>query len=243
MKTSTIYSGLNAESSSSAARIKAVHRDKEWQGACIGTGCPRTGIGLIQAKAYCRFVGCKFKPRKNLNQYRFGADVQKWIGSIAIRFQILNKGFVQIEVDVVKVDVPFLLRWDWIDKLNLCLDKTKNVLISSPENISIRAVRKFGHVYLECKIEKSILFSRSELLKIHRGFRHPTDTKILNLIKKARPNEASKATAKLLKEITRSCNTCWRLGSQPNRFTNTLPTLPEVKFGDEVSLDLMFIEG
>ena len=132
---------------------------------------------------------------------------------------------------------------DWLDKLQLYLDTTRNVLISSPGNISIPVVRKFGHVYLEWEQEDTILFSRSELIKLHRGFRHPTDTKLLNLIRKTRPHEATETTTRVLKEIYKSCNTCQILGSQPTRFKTTLPTIQDVKFGEEISMDLMFIEG
>ena len=58
-------------------------------------------------------------------------------------------------------------------------------------------------------------------------------TKLLNLIRKARPHEATEATTKVLKEISKSCNTCQRLGSQPTRLKTTLPTLKDVTFGEE----------
>ena len=38
-------------------------------------------------------------------------------------------------------------------------------------------------------------------------------------------------------------NTCQRLGSQPTRFKTTLHSLQQVKFCEELSMDLMFIEG
>ena len=148
-----------------------------------------------------------------------------------------------IEIDVVRANVPFLLELDLLDKLQLYLDTTRNVLISSPGNISLPVVRKSGHVYLEWKREDAVLFSRSELIKLHRGFRYPTDIKLLNLIIKARLHEATEATTKVLKAISKSCNTCQMLGSQPTRFKTTLPTLKDVKLGREISMDLMFTEG
>ena len=148
-----------------------------------------------------------------------------------------------IEADVFKSNVPFLLGLDWLDKLQLYLDTTRNVLIRSPGNISMPVVRKFGYVYREWQREDTLLFSGSELIKLRRGFRHPTDTKLLNLIRKARPHEATETTTRVLKKISKSCNTCQRLGSQPTRFMTTLPTIQEVKFGEKISMDLMFIEG
>ena len=233
----------NARRGLSHGRINLDECRKDWQGVYIDTGAQRTVIGLLQAKVYCRFVGCKFKLKASSNQYRFGVDVQKSIGSISIRLPFLKDAFVPIEVNVVRANEPFLLGLDLLDKLQLYLDTTRNVLISSPGNISGPIVRKFGHVYLEWKREDAVLFSRSEMLKLHRGFRHPTDTKLLNLIRKAPPHEATEATTKVLKEISKSCNAGQRLGSQPTRFKTTLPALQEVKFGEEISMDLMFIEG
>ena len=191
-------------------------------------------IGLLQAKEYCRFVGCRLRLKASFNYYRFGVDVQKSIGSISIRLPFLNDGFVPIEVDVARVNVLFLLGLDLLDKPQLYLDTTRKTLITSPGNISVPVVRKFGHVYLEGIREDVVLFSRSELIKLHRGFRPPTDTKRLNLIRKARPLETTEATTKVPKEISKSCNTCQMLGLKPTRYKTSLHTLQEVKFGEEI---------
>lgn len=55
-----------------------------------------------------------------------------------------------IEVDVVEADVQFL-GLDWIDKFELYLGATGNVFVSSPENVSMKVVRNFGHIYFDWK--------------------------------------------------------------------------------------------
>ena len=105
----------------------------------------------------------------------------------------------------------------------------------------MKTTRKLGHVYLEWS--KEILFTRSELLKLHRNFYHPTVTNLMNLIKRAKPEEFNEATRKTLQEIADSCDTCQRSGPKPLRFSVSLPDEKDLVFGKEVSVDLMFIDG
>ena len=97
---------LNSRRSLSQVRINLDEYRKDWQGACIDNGAQRTVIGLLQAEAYCRLVGCKFTLKANSNQYRFGVGVQKSIESISIRLPFLKDGFVPIEVDIERM-YPF----------------------------------------------------------------------------------------------------------------------------------------
>ena len=130
-------------------RINSDERMKDWQGACIDSGLKRTVIGLRRAQAYCIFVGCKFNRKASFNGYRFGVDVQKSIGSTSIGILFLKDGFLPIEGEVVRANLPFPLGLDLLDKLELYPDTTRNILISSLGNVSVQVVRMFGHVYLE----------------------------------------------------------------------------------------------
>ena len=75
-------------------------KKSKWHGACLDTGAQRAVLVLNQAKAYCRFVGCKFKPRKNNNVYRFGVDRQEAVGSILIRIPTPANSMIVLSVDV-----------------------------------------------------------------------------------------------------------------------------------------------
>ena len=109
--------------------------------------------------------------------------------------------------------------------------------------LSTPLVRKNGHVYLEWPTSKSVLFSSPELLRLHRGFSHPATDKLYNLLRTARPYETNQETKLVLDQIKQACDTCQRLGPTPVRFKASLPTQDSVKFGEELSMDLMFLDG
>ena len=140
-------------------------------------------------------------------------------------------------------DVLFLLGLDSMDKYKMFADTVRNLLCCPSLQLSIPVFRKLGHVYLDWTKTSHALFTRSELLKMHRGFSHPTNDKLLNLLKLARPHEMNHDTVKTLEGIKRACDNCQRLGPTPLRFKVSLPSMEDVKFGEEASMDLMFLDG
>ena len=213
-------------------------KKSKWHGACLDTGAQRAIIGLNQAKVYCRFVGCKFKPRKNNNVYRFGVDRQVAVGSILIRIPTPGNSIIVLSVDVEKADVPFLLGLDVMDRFGLYLNTVKNKLVCPRFGWKMDVTRKLGHVYLEWTGNGHILFTRAELTKLHRNFYHPGVKNLMNLIKQARPSEFNEETRKVLQEISDACDTCQRFGPKTLRFRATLPAEDELIFGQELSIDL-----
>jgi transposase InsO family protein len=213
-----------------------------WNGACLDTGAQKTVIGFSQAKAYCRFVGTKFKLKENKNIYRFGVDRQESMGSFSIRLPT-PVSIIFLEVDVVRANVPLLIGLDVLDAYGLTADTVKNSLKCPSIGWEIPLVRKLGHVYLEWPLETNILFTKSELTKLHRGFYHPTNENLMNLLKRARPNDLDKDTNRLLQNISKSCETCQRLGPKPIQFKVSLPKEEDLIFGEELSIDLMFLGG
>jgi hypothetical protein len=65
----------------------------------------------------------------------------------------------------------------------------------------------------------------------------------MNFIKRARPDDLDKDTMAILQNISQSCETCQRLGPRPIRFKVSIPPTDDIVFEDEVSIDLMFING
>ena len=175
--------------------------------------------------------------------YKFGINRQKSLGSIVIRIPTPDTSMMIIKTDVVNADVPFLLGLDNLDKFGLYLDTVKNKLVCPRLDWSMELIRKLGHVYLEWKSSDTILFTRSELTKLHRNFYHPGVDKLMQLIKQARPSEFNEETRKSLQEISDACDTCQRFGPRPLRFKATIPDENKLVFGQELSIDLMWIDG
>jgi hypothetical protein len=78
---------------------------------------------------------------------------------------------------------------------------------------------------------------------MHRGFYLPSSENLLNLLKRAQPDDTNQETMLLLQKITSACETCQKLEPRPIRFKVSLPNMEDTVFGDELSIDLMFIDG
>jgi hypothetical protein len=87
------------------------------------------------------------------------------------------------------------------------------------------------------------MFTRAELLKLHRNLYHPHTTKLMGLLKRARADEVPKETQNMLHEISKACDTCQRYGPKPLRFIASIPTEDAMVFGEELSIDLMWVYG
>jgi hypothetical protein len=77
---------------------------------------------------------------------------------------------------------------------------------------------------------------------MHFSLYHPSSQSLFNLIKKGRPEQLDHDTLKILEEISNACQMCQRLGPKPVRFKVSIPE-EDLVFGDEVSIDLMFLIG
>jgi hypothetical protein len=61
-------------------------------------------------------------------------------------------------------------------------------------------VRKHGHGYIEWSVVNA-LYSRSELVRLHKHLYHPSTGKLLNLLRRATPDLVTTQTKELLDEI------------------------------------------
>jgi Aspartyl protease len=164
---------------------KPDYNKRKWQGACLDTGAQRTVIGLPQARAYCRYMGCRLTLAKSRTVFRFGVGVSKSRGILHMRIPTPNESFMLLAVDDVDADIPFLVGLDILDLFQLNVDTVQNQLRAPKAGWSIPLVRKNGHIYLEWKPEDRILFTKAELTRLHRGFFHPPSSQLIKLIQRA----------------------------------------------------------
>lgn len=214
-----------------------------WEGACLDTGAQKTVCGKAQAKAYCQSFGVTFKLRACNHRFRFGTQLHQAIGQLQIRIPVGKQGMIPLSVDIIEANIPFLIGIDVMDKYKFYVNTVSNELICPSASWKVPLTRKFGHVYLEWNPKHEILFTKSELIKIHRGFHHPSTDKLYNILKRADPNNLTSHTRQILQQISKTCDTCQRFGPRPIRFKVTLPSDKDLVFGSELSMDLMFIDG
>ena len=77
----------------------------------------------------------------------------------------------------------------------------------SIQNIHSCNMWKFGHLYLSWSA-KPVPFFRTELVELHRHFKHPSADKLYAVIKRAREDQADSSTLDQLCEISKACSTC-----------------------------------
>lgn len=88
-----------------------------------------------------------------------------------------------------------------------------------------------------------ILFTKQELSNFRRGFSHPVGDKLLNIINLAGPDEMNYETFKVLEEVSKHCLDYQCYGSSPRKFKSATLIEDAHVFGDEISIDIMFLDG
>ena len=162
---------------------------------------------------------------------------------------------VMIELDIVDADIPALVGMNVLDKKSLTPCTITNRLIHKVKGTtrdgkdimidswSVPLIRSpSNHLYAEMESTTPLFFTRSQLVKLHRQFFHPSAQKLFNVMKRARPEEATPQTLKTLKDISARCDPCQRIQHAPTRFRVTLGA-DELRFNERIMMDIMFIDG
>jgi hypothetical protein len=128
---------------------------------------------------------------------------------------------------------------DLMDDVGLIFDNMKKTLSSPMMSVSLPVVRKMGHAYLEWPEE--VLYTESEVRKIHSAFYHPSADKLFNLIRRANPSVATSSLLNTIKHISKACLACQEYSIQHTRFKVAIPEIGIV-FNRQVAMDLMFMK-
>ena len=118
----------------------------------------------------------------------------------------LGKPTIFVQLYLVNADIPALLGMDVLDRESLMADTVGNRLTKRSfvqDNWSYFYFdewhmplyrSKSGHVYVEMNCSTIVMFTRSQLGKLHKQFFHPSLEKLFNLLKRARPEETTPET-------------------------------------------------
>lgn len=146
---------------------------------------------------------------KSVNQFRFGSDKKISLGSIVIRISIGSKFLINYTVEFFRSNDTFLIRLDFLEKYKIFVN---SIVLTCPSlKLAVPIARKRDHIYLQWKkppeksVTKHILFTKGELMKLHSALSHPSNYKLLKLLKKARPWETNSEKKSFLEEISKAC--------------------------------------
>lgn len=215
--------------------ILAQTSDK-FEGACVDSGAQVTVIGKPQASAYAAEYGSSPRLGETKRTYRFGDERHVGLGTINIDIPVSGSHYVKVVAEIVDVDVPFLLGLDVLTHIRAILDFNEDRLSGKFDDWSVPLVRKMGHLYVEWPVR--VLFSSTQLRRIHRHFKHPSAERLYALIKRAEPHGQHPELMRELEDIQRNCDVCQRVADAPWRFRVSLPD-EEDTFNSKVCLDIM----
>ena len=196
----------------------------------------------------------KIKPSRN--RLRFADAVYESLGSVSIPLKTpAGTPKILVELDIVQADVPALLGLDILDKESLTPCTVSNRLYKRTRHTTDDGKEVFinewylpltrspsHHLYAPMDHPAPILFTRTQLGRLHRQFFHPSATKLFNLLKRSRPGDTTPETLKTLKELSQRCDPCQRIQHAPTRFRVSLGS-EEATFNERILLEIMYLDG
>jgi hypothetical protein len=151
--------------------------------------------------------------------------------------------FIDVTADVVPLQVPLLLGLDIKTRYDMRVCARKRQLEGTGENCwSAPLNLEEGHLILPWSpMSMGIPFTKLEVVRMHRGFHHPSSKRLYDILRTVRPTEAPPHLLTTLEEISQRWDTCQRTARKPIHFRATIPR--NLAFGEEIELDLMWIRG
>lgn len=214
---------------------------RKFLGACCDIGAGRTVIGLKQARAYCRERQLPANFKDSDYSFLFGDGMYMSLGTMEIRIPTPDGAYLSFQADVVDADIPLLLGIDVLDAEGMVADNVENVLEHRKHNWRLPITRRGKHMYVIWNISQ-VMYTRSQLKKMHMHFFHPSEKKLFNLLKRIDPEQTTSETLKIFDSISHACTTCTIHSSGPHRFRVSFPKNICV-FNHELALDLMWLDG
>ena len=135
-------------------------------GACIDSTTEKSVTSKPQTELYSQFYVLPFslEPSKARPSFSFGTYRHIGLGKLDIRVPISEDYFLPLKIDIVNIDIPFLLGLDSMTRYGMVLDIHAQTLSSWLDGWEVPLIGKRGHVYYEWDFR--ILFTEAELRKV-----------------------------------------------------------------------------
>ena len=145
-----------------------------FDGMCVDSAAQHTVIGKHHAIAFCSSNGIEYRPNTYEGappKFSFGTHKHVSEGFLVVRIPVASDSFFNIKFPIVDINVPFLFGLENMFKYKIVLDIDDRVMYSKLQGWKLPLSFKNGHFYY--KWDLSILFTESELRKVHNHFSHP----------------------------------------------------------------------
>lgn len=181
--------------------MKSKQRSRAFRGALLDTGAQRTVIDENQARQYCSSNHIPFELLHSHSKFKFASLVRRAL----VRMKILIPtpgGTIRLCVYVVTEDVTLLVGLEVMERHHLQFLSVSNQLECVTENWRMPVTRHSGHAYLKWEPILSALYTRSELIRLHKHLLHPSVRKLYNLLRRASPEDLPSDIRRMLQEIS-----------------------------------------
>lgn len=214
----------------------------KFHGVLIDTGCARGSTGgMLQYKLYCEALGKTPNiDSSKAKQCHFGIGSETSKGTANISFP-LGDLWLSFDVHIVTADVPILLGLPHMDELGIYFNNLTDEIVHTASGQSIKAIRKFGHAFIQWNPFLSCHFTKVELRRLHRRFGHPHVDKLINLLERSEVDSVTPETRVILLDIMRTCVACQTYAQKPRRFKFTLRD--DKDFNHTVYADIFYIDA
>jgi hypothetical protein len=133
----------------------------------------------------------------------------------------------------VEADIPMFVGRDKLDRYAHTVD---NVLDSRNTGTKTLIARKLGHINLEFKPEDRVMFTNTELVKLHRAFVHPSAENLHKLLKRVKAHDLPPDKLSQLCKISEVCAAFQETAVPQQRFK--IACAHDGRFAEEIALDL-----
>ena len=200
-----------------------------FEGIMLDNGAEGTPSGLPAYLRYCDFANLR---PSNTRFVGLGDGVMPSLGVATVRMPLGHDRYLDFETDVVKQDIPLMFGLDQHKEHGSSSDEYHNTFTHHPSGTTIPVTYKMGHMFIEWPVSE-VLFSKSDLKKLHDRFGHPTSQALINLLQRTRPEDCDEETKKSIKEITARCKECQTSAPKPTTFRVSMPQ-DDIVFNHEI---------
>ena len=205
----------------------------------VDSRATRSCIGVKQAKALAKIQVADQEVLKSNVSFKFGDIIHKSLGKMRVSIPTPNGSCMAFTCDIVRADIPLLLGLDVMRREGLII----NVRDLELEHNDWSLPMKIRDNHLIISWLSNIYYSKAQLKKLHRHFRHPSAEKLYRLLKRIDPEKVRGSTLATLKEIQSKCEPCNMITRKQLSFQVGSIKEQELVFNREISMVFFKIEN
>ena len=169
--------------------------------------------------------------------FKFRNIDHKSLGKMKVSIPAPNGNNVIFRCDTVSPDIPILLGLELMRREGLIINVRDLELEHNDWSFPMKSRNK----HLIISRLSNICYSKAQLKKLRRHFRHPGAEKLYRLLKRIDPEKVQGKTLAALKEVQSKCEPCSLITRKQLSFQVGNIKEEELVFNREISMDLFKI--